>query len=921
MDLIENANDGIIQGTSIVEEMKKSYLEYAMSVIVSRALPDVRDGLKPVHRRILYSMFENGFDYNKPFKKSARIVGDVMAKYHPHGDAAIYDSLVRMAQDFSLGVPLIDGQGNFGSIDKDDPAAMRYTESRLQKISHYLLEDLPNNTVSFIPNYDGSEKEPSVLPARFPNLLINGSEGIAVGMATSIPPHNFTEVLSAVLAMIKNPEITIEELMEIVPAPDFPTGGLILANSGISSMFNTGRGSIKMRGRAEIEEGKNGRERIIITEIPYQVVKAYLVENIATLVKEKKIEGISEIRDESSREGIRIVIELKKDADSNVILNQLYKFTQLELNFSANMLALLNGRPQMTTLHSIIKYFIEFREEVITARTNYFLNKTKDKAHILIGLCVAVDFIDEVIKLIKSSVNTADAREKLLQKEWNADKVFSLISLVGDKRNEIRDQTFKFTEEQVKAILEMRLAKLTGLERDTIIKDLNALVHEINQLTELLTKRDVLIDLLYNEVLEIKEKFPCKRKSEIVYGLDDDVDMEDLIKKEDIVVSFTLRGYIKRDTLSSYDAQKRGGKGKFTMKTSEDDAVTHLFTATTHSFILFFSSMGRVYKLKGYKIPIGSNQSKGRALVNLLNLQVNEIITNFLVLPENKDDWSDLNLIFATSKGLIRRSSIDEFSSIPSNGKIAIGLGDDDSLVGVKLARNDQHILLASKNGKAVRFGIDTVRVIKSRSSSGVIGMVLEKNDIVVSIAIINEAEKDVTTREEYLSIPLDVRLQIPNLTDEELIKEIKKLEKEVNLDISIIRDWFACEEFLLTITENGYGKRTSTHEYRISGRGTKGVINILTTERNGKVVGSFAANDQNDVIASSSTGKVIRFKACDVSIIGKNSQGVKMIALEKGEKVITATVAVRVDEEDEIEEIQEQMNEIENQDQTSLFE
>jgi DNA gyrase subunit A len=899
MSLIEIEQDKNLQNTSIVEEMKKSYLEYAMSVIVSRALPDVRDGLKPVHRRILYSMFENGFDYNKPFKKSARIVGDVMAKYHPHGDAAIYDSLVRMAQDFSLGVPLIDGQGNFGSIDKDDPAAMRYTEARLQKITHYLLEDLPNNTVAFFPNYDGSEKEPAVLPASFPNLLVNGSEGIAVGMATSIPPHNLTEVLTACLEMIKNPDITVEELMAIVPAPDFPTGGLILANSGIANMFNTGRGSVKMRGRAEVEELKTGRSRIIITEIPYQVVKAQLVEAIADLVKEKKVEGISEIRDESSREGIRVVIELKKDADGTVILNQLYKFTQLELNFSANMLALYNGKPEMMTLRLVLKAFIEFREEIVVARTNHLLNKAKDKAHILIGLCVAVDFIDEIVKTIRSSSSTAEARENLLKGEWMAEKVTSLISLVGDRRNEVSNQKFKFTEEQVRAILEMRLSKLTGLERDSIVKELNELAGEINEFVKILTDRKTLIDLIYKEILEIKEKFPVKRRSEIIYGADDDVDIEDLIKKEDIVVSFTLRGYIKRDTLSSYNAQRRGGKGKLTMRTADDDAVTHLFTATTHSFILFFSSKGRVYKLKGYKLPIGSSQSKGRALVNLLNLQEGETITNFLVLPENKDDWENLNLIFATSNGLVRRSSIDEFSSIPSNGKIAIGLEDGDNLVGVRLAKNDEHILLASSGGKAVRFGIEAMRVIKSRSSSGVIGMDLEKGDNVVSITIINGAEKDIAVREEYLNIPLELRILIKTLDNKELEEKISSLERKINLDIQTIRKWADDEEFLLTITENGYGKRTSTHEYRISGRGTKGVINILTTERNGKVVASFGASNESDVILSSSTGKVIRCKAKDVSIIGKNSQGVRIINLEKGEKVMTATGAISMEEEE----------------------
>ena len=899
MDLINQIQDKNIKDISITDEMKKSYLEYAMSVIVSRALPDARDGLKPVHRRILYSMFENGFDFNKPFKKSARIVGDVMARYHPHGDAAIYDSLVRMAQDFSLGVPLIDGQGNFGSVDKDDPAAMRYTESRLQKIAHYLLEDLSNNTVPFLPNYDGSENEPAVLPARFPNLLVNGSEGIAVGMATSIPPHNLTEVLTAAIAMLANPEITVEELMQIVPAPDFPTGGLIIANSGIGHMFNTGRGSVKMRGRAEIEELKTGRSRIIITEIPYQVVKAYMVENIADLVKEKRIEGISEIRDESSKDGIRVVIEVKKDGDANVILNQLYKFTQLELNFSANMLALNNGRPEMMTLKRVLEAFLEFREEVVVNRTNFLLNKSKDKAHTLIGLCVAVDFIDEVVRIIRSSASTAEAREKLLKQTWNAEKVVSLINLVGDKRNEIKNEKFQFTEEQVRAILEMRLAKLTNLERDSIIKDLNELALEIGELVKILTQREVLIKLIHDELTEIKEKFPVKRRSEIVYDADEDMDIEDLIKKEDIVVSFTLRGYIKRDVLSSYNAQRRGGKGKFTMKTAEDDAVTYLFTATTHSFILFFSDKGRVYKLKGYKIPIGTSQSKGRALVNLLSLQAGESITNFLVLPENKEDWNNLNLIFATSNGLIRRSSIDEFSSIPTNGKIAIGLEDDDTLVGVRIGKNDEHILLASKNGQAVRFAVDSMRIIKSRSSTGVIGMDLDKKDKVVSITIVGGAEKDTATRDEYLNIPLELRILITSLDNKELEQKLSELEKQINLELTAIRKWAESEQFLLTITENGYGKRTSTHEYRISSRGGKGVINILTTERNGKVIASFVAGNESDIILSSSNGKVIRCKASDVSIIGKNSQGVRIISLEKSEKVITATPTVGMEDEE----------------------
>lgn len=892
-------SDNSIQDISIISEMKKSYLEYAMSVIVSRALPDLRDGLKPVHRRILFSMYENGFDHNKPFKKSARIVGDVMAKYHPHGDAAIYDSLVRMAQDFSLGVPLIEGQGNFGSIDKDEPAAMRYTESRLQKVTHYLLEDLANNTVPFLANYDGSEKEPTVLPARFPNLIVNGSEGIAVGMATSIPPYNLTEVLEGCIALLENPLISSEELLNIIPGPDFPTRGLILASNGISSVFNTGRGSIRMRGRAEVEELKGGRGRIVITEIPYQVVKAYLVENIAELVRDKKLEGISEIRDESSKDGIRIVIELKKDGDGQVILNQLYKFTQLEMNFSANMLALYNGKPQMMNIPLVLRAFLEFREEVVVSRTNYLLNKAKDKAHILIGLTVTVDFIEEVVSIIRSSENLPQAREKLLMKEWKAEKVVSLINLVGDRRNEITVGSFKFTEEQVKAILEMRLSKLTGLERESIVKDLNILSLEIKNFVDILTDRTILIKVIKDELIEIKEKFPAKRKSEITYGMELDTDIEDLIKKEDIVVSFTLRGYIKRDVLSSYNSQKRGGKGKFTMRTADDDAVIYLFTATTHSFILFFSTKGRVYKLKGYKIPIGSSQSKGRALVNLLNLQPDESITNFLVLPENREDWNNLNLLFATANGLVRRSSIDEFSSIPSNGKIAIGLEEGDNLIGVRIAKNDEHILLASKEGQAVRFAVDDMRVIQSRSSKGVKGMSLDKKDKVVSISIIGEAEKDVPARQEYLAIPLELRILMPSLENNELKQKLESLPRMVNLPLDVIRKWAQAEQFLLTITENGYGKRTSTHEYRISSRGAKGVINISTNQRNGKVIASFIAGNESDIILSSSNGKVIRCKAKDVRIIGKNSQGVRIINLDKNEKVITATPSISMEEQE----------------------
>ena len=901
MDILKQNEVHGVQKASIVDEMKKSYLDYAMSVIVSRALPDARDGLKPVHRRILYSMYEMGCHYNRAYKKSARIVGDVMGRFHPHGDQAIYDSLVRMAQDFSLRVPLVDGQGNFGSIDKDDPAAMRYTESRLERVSHFMLEDIDKNTVSFVPSYDGSEKEPSILPTRFPNLIVNGSEGIAVGMATSIPPHNLGEILNACLAYIDNNDISTEEILEIVPAPDFPTGALIIANSGMRQALATGRGSIKMRGRANIEQINLSKQRIIITEIPYQVVKSQLIETIADLVKDKKIEGISEIRDESNKIGIRVVIELKKDIDGNVILNQLYKFTQLQCNFSANILALNNGRPEVMNLLSIIKTFVAFREDIIAKRTTYLLNKAKDKAHVLIGLCVAVDFIDEVVAIIRSSENTAKARENLLARDWTANKVVNLIDLVGDKRNKIKSgDRFNFTEEQVKAILEMRLSKLTGLERDSIVKELEELSVEVKGYIEILTQRPVLIELMKNELIEVRDKFATPRKSEIVIDADD-IDIEDLIPREDIIISYTLRGYIKRDSLSYYNAQRRGGKGKNAMKTSDDDAITNVFYASTHSFILFFSDKGRVYKLKGYKIPIGSANSKGRAIVNLLNLGADEKISNFLVMPENKDEWNNLNLIFATKNGLIRRSSIDEFENIPSNGKIAMGLEENDELIGVKLAQNEDHILLAAYQGQATRFAVNDLRVIKSRNSVGVNGMDLRHDDKVVSLCIIGIGERDIVTREAYLSIPLELRQVLPDISDEEFKQKLSEFGKETPLSMDVARKWAQNEEFLLTITENGYGKRTSTYEYRITSRGGKGVKNIEITEKNGNVVSSFVVHRTEDIILSSSSGKVIRCNVASISIVSRASQGVKIINLDKGETVISTEKVSGMEEQDDL--------------------
>jgi DNA gyrase subunit A len=889
-----------IKSVAIVDEMKTSYLDYAMSVIVSRALPDARDGLKPVHRRILYAMYESSCYHNKPYKKSARIVGEVMGKYHPHGDTAIYDSLVRMAQKFSLRLPLIDGQGNFGSVDGDGAAAMRYTESRLEKVTHMMLEDIDKQTVPFTPNYDGSEHEPAVLPTRFPNLYVNGSEGIAVGMATSIPPHNLGELLDATIAIIHNPEITIDELMQFVPAPDFPTGAYIIRNSGIAKAMHTGYGQIKIRSKADVSTMKNGKGLIVITEIPYQVVKSNLIQAIADLVKEKKIDGITEIRDESNKDGIRIVVETRKDANADVILNQIFKFTQAEMNFSANILALLNGKPEQMNLKKALVAFIDFRTQVIIKRTQFLLNKVKDKAHVLIGLCVAVDFIDEVVRIIRASKDTAEARESLLASTWNAEKVVSLISLVSDKRNAIMNNQFKFTEEQVRAILDMRLAKLTGLERDSIVKELEELASDIHKYTEILTNNDVFTKLMIDELLEVKERFSTPRRS-IILDDADEIDIESLINKEDIVVCYTTNGYIKRSSLSEYNTQKRGGKGKTAMKTNEEDSIAQTFIANTHTDILFFTNIGRVYKLKGYRIPEGSAQSKGRAIVNLLSMQSGETVSNFLAIPEGLQE--NANLIFATKNGMIRRSDIEDFKSVNANGKIAITLSDDDALVNVQIAQDDQHILLASKTGQAIRFPVESIRVIKSRSSQGIIGVRLENTDEVVSMSIIsNQGNVEEAQLEQFLSIPQSSRSKILTMNDGQL----EKLASASCLTIETLQLLAQKEEFLLTITENGYGKRTSTHEYRITNRGGKGVRNIITSKRNGFVVASFIAQDNNDIIISSSSGKNVRCHAESISITGRSAQGVKIISIEQSDRVISVIkVEKSENNEDEFTEVQ----------------
>ena len=892
-----------IQSVSLVTEMKKSYLDYAMSVIVSRAIPDACDGLKPVHRRILYAMYEGNYDYNKPFKKSARIVGEVMGKYHPHGDSAIYESLVRMAQDFSMRVPLIDGQGNFGSVDDDPAAAMRYTESRLEKISHTMLDDLDKDTVDFVPNYDGHEREPKVLPARFPNLLVNGSGGIAVGMATNIPPHNLGEVIDGVLAYIDNNEITIDDIIKIIPGPDFPTGGIILGRSGFDSAARTGRGSVVMRGKHKIEKKTGGKVAIIIEEIPYQVNKAKLVEKIADLVKEKKIEGITDLRDESDRDGIRVVIELRRDAMEEVIINQLYSFTELQSNFSVNMLALNHGKPQLLGILDVIKIFTAFREEVTTRRTNFLLNKARDKTHILIGLAVAVANIDEIVELIKKSQDAAEAKEKLLAKSWPAHTVEAIIKLVQDKGNIIKDGKFYFTEAQAKAILEMRLARLTGLEMDKINEELRILAAEISGYLILLSDRVKMMELVKKELIDVKEQFATPRKSTIEDS-EYEVDIEDLIPKEDMVVVGTMNGYIKRVALNAYRTQKRGGKGRSAMDVREEDIATDIFVTNTHTPILFFSSKGKVYKLKTYKLPLGNPQARGRALVNLLPLEPNEKISTILALPENEETWKDLSIIFATSGGDVRRNSMDQFVDIRSSGKIAMKLEGDEALIGVNLCTEADDIMVSTKDGKCIRFPVSKLRIFQSRNSTGVRGIKLEKGNKVIAMSVLKHAGEDSEIKEKYLKIDLEERLAL-----REALVHNKKLQETPSEDLLVtpvevpkikgaelpqdqIETMAMDEEFIFTMTENGFGKRSSAYEYRITNRGGSGITNIVTSKRNGSVVASFPIEGKDQVMIITDKGTLIRTEVGSVRITGRNTQGVTLIKTKDEAVVSVARIA-----------------------------
>ena len=833
---------------AIADELRKSYLDYAMSVIVSRALPDVRDGLKPVHRRILYAMIEGGYDWSKPYKKSARIVGDVMGNYHPHGDAAIYDAMVRLAQDFSMRVPLIDGQGNFGSMDGDPAAAMRYTEARLAKVSEFLLRDINYDTVDYSPNYDESQLEPVVLPAEYPNLLVNGAGGIAVGMATNIPPHNPSEVIDACISYVDNPDITVDELMNIVPGPDFPTGALIMGQGGIRSAYETGKGSIVMRSKAEILENNN-RYQIIFSEIPYQVNKAQLLERVGELVREKTIEGIQDLRDESDRDGLRVVVDIKRDADANVILNQLFRHTRFQTAFSVNLLALNNGRPEQMGLKQVISSFVSFREEVIYKRTRFHLKKARERAHILAGLMVALTSIDEVITLIRSAPDTETAKNSLTSRAWPVSEIEEFIKLIDDPEHVVKEGKYYLSEIQAKAILELRLQRLTGMEREKLSQETEEIANKITEYLEILSSREVLLNILKSELLSTKEKMDGVRRT-FISDHAIDADDEDLIQQEEMVVTVSHRGYIKRVPLDSYRAQRRGGKGKAGMKTRDEDFVTRLFIANTHTPILFFTSAGIVHQLKCYKLPVTSPTSMGKAMINLLPISTDENIQTIMPMPNETEKWDSLSVVFATSSGSVRRNKLSDFTNIRSNGKIAMKLGPTDRLIGVAPCNDESDIMLASNKGKAIRFATKDLRVFNSRDSMGVRGIKLKEDDYVVSLSV---------------------------LTDDE-------------------------REFILAVTENGFGKRSKSSEYRRTGRGGQGIANIEISKKNGNVITSFPVLEGEQLMLATDHGKIIRIsvdggEGNTIRVAGRKTQGVNLFTLGEGEKVVSVD---RVKEDDE---------------------
>ena len=888
-DDVQQPSGADIRPVSITDEMKRSYLDYAMSVIVSRALPDVRDGLKPVHRRILFSMTENGHTPDKSYVKSARIVGDVMGKYHPHGDSAIYDALVRMAQPFSMRLPLIDGQGNFGSVDGDPAAAMRYTESRLARPALALAQDIDFDTVDFQPNYDGKEHEPVVLPARFPNLLVNGAGGIAVGMATNIPPHNLGEVIDAVFAIMDKPDITIDELIEIVPGPDFPTGGVMLGRGGARLAYHTGRGSVLVRAKAEVEQIRKDREALIITEIPYQINKSTLLEKIAELVREKRVEGIAELRDESDRDGMRIVIEIKRDAVADVVLNQLYRYTPLQSSFGCNMIALNGGRPQMLTLKDFLRAFVDFREEVVTRRTKFLLNKARDGAHVQVGLAIAVANIDEVIRLIRTSPDAAAARESLMGRDWPARDMGPLIALIADPRHALQeDGSYRLSEQQARAILDLRLQRLTALGRDEIAEALNKLAVEIEDYLDILRSRLRVFNIIKDEMSAIKAAHATPRRT-VIIDSDADMEDEDLIQREDMVVTVSHAGYIKRVPLSTYREQKRGGKGRSGMSTREQDFVARLFVATTHQPVLFFSSLGQVYKLKVWRLPQAGPTAVGRFLENLLPLEKGERITTIMPLPEDEAQWEALDVMFATTGGTVRRNKLSDFTSVNRAGKIAMRLDEGEGIVNVQMCTEMDDVLLTTAKGQCIRFPVTDVRVFKGRDSMGVRGISLGEGDTLISMAILRHVEATAEEREAFLRRRRAVAGEVEGeAVVEEETEALATGPAAETLSQERYAELGALEQVILTVSDNGYGKRTSSYEYRITGRGGKGIVAMAVTPRNGPLVASFPVEAGDGIMLVTDGGQLIRCPVEGIRVAGRGTQGVIIFRTDAEERVVS---------------------------------
>jgi DNA gyrase subunit A len=874
-----------IRPISITEEMKKSYLDYAMSVIVARALPDARDGLKPVHRRILFSMHENNQTPDRPYNKSARVTGDTMGKYHPHGNQAIYDALVRLAQDFSMRLPLIDGQGNFGSVDGDPPAAERYTEVRLARAAIPLLDDLDKDTVDFQPNYDGREREPVVLPAKYPNLLVNGAGGIAVGMATNIPPHNLGEVIDACVALIDNPGLSIDDLIGIIPGPDFPTGGIILGRQGIRAAYHLGRGSIVMRGKVEFETLRGEREAIVISEIPYQVNKAQMVERIGELVREKKIDGIAALRDESDREGYRVVVELRRDAMADVVLNQLYRFTALQSSFGANMVALESGRPQVMNLKDLLTSFVGFREEVIYRRTKHLLGKARDRAHILVGLAIAVANIDEMIRLIRAAKDANEARDEMMRREWPARDVATMVTLIDDPRHRVSPEgTTRLSAEQAKAILDLRLQRLTALGRDEIKAELDKLADEIAEYLDILRSRARIQAIVKAELTTIKNEFATPRRT-VIIDQEGEMEDEDLIQREEMVVTVSHAGYVKRVPLSTYRAQKRGGKGRAGMQTREEDFVTRLFVASTHTPVLFFSSRGQVYKEKVWRLPLAAPQARGKALINILPLEQGESITTIMPLPEDEASWDKLDVMFATTRGTVRRNKLSDFVDVRRSGIIAMKLDEGDSIVDVQICTDKNDVLLTSAAGQCIRFAVDDVRVFQGRTSMGVRGIALGEGDKVISLSILGHVEATADERMAYLKRANAVRRGGNGEAEENGI-EGEEGDGAIELGQARYVELSAAEQFVLTISEKGFGKRTSSYEYRTTGRGGKGIVAMAITERNGRLVASFPVEESDQIMLVTDGGQLIRCPVDGIRIAGRSTQGVIVFSTAEGERV-----------------------------------